>query len=92
MTDEPFTDKHREAIVRQRAEQAVQLGRGANGKILTPQEIVLAGTLAKGGTIIVMASEGKELHEKLGTDNLPKTVEDIKKAEVKECDRYTGGN
>ena len=93
MTDEgEFTNEHRDRIVRERAAEALQLGRGANGRILTPEEIRLAVTLASGGKIIVMASEGKELHEKLGTADLPPTVEDIKKAEVKDCDIYTGGN
>ncbi len=78
MSDEgEYTNKYVEAIVRERAAQALATGLGIGGAALTDAEMEIAQALSRGQRVILEASEAKELGRKLGTDNLPKTVEQL---------------
>jgi hypothetical protein len=88
---EPFTDKHRAALIRQRAQEAVQRGLGVGGQSLTAEEKRMAAGLARGATVCMEAKESRILDEKLGIDNLPRTVEDIEKAAERSA-YYDNGN
>lgn len=91
MTDEgEFTNAHRDAIIKQKAEKAISRGIGEDGRTLTREEILLAGAMSKGQQVIMMKTEAEELYKKLGIQDLPETVEDIKSKPFSEP--YSGGN